>query len=210
MTGIDISSVMLAQANARAKPGNGVSVAFQNADAETHRFEAASFDHIFSRFGVMFFQDPAAAFANLRAALRPTGRLTFICWRTQGENPWVAVPIGVAKRHVDWPEPPPPGGPGEFAFAERDRFEVALSGAGFKIDSVDSLDVDVTIAGGGDIPTTIDFFMQQGPAATVMNDATDAQRDAVRMDLREALAPYLTAAGVRMTTGTWLVSATPA
>ncbi len=207
VTGIDISSVMLAQANERSLPDNGVSVAFQNADAETHPFEDASFDHIFSRFGVMFFQNPAAAFANLRKALRPKGRLTFICWRTPPQNPWVAVPMGVAKRHVDWPEPPPPGGPGEFAFAERDRFEGALGDAGFQVDSVDALDIDVTIAGGGGVATAIDFFMQQGPAANVMNDASEAQREAVRTDLVETLEPYLTAEGVRMTTGTWLVSA---
>lgn len=207
VTGIDISAVMLSRAMARAKPDSGVDVTFHNSDAETHRFEDVSFDHIFSRFGVMFFQNPTAAFANLRKALRPDGRLTFICWRTPRENPWVAVPIGVAKRHVDWPEPPPADGPGEFAFAERARFEDALSGAGFLIEAVDSLDIDVTIAGGGDVRAAIDFFMQQGPAARVMGEATEAQCDAVKADLEDALAPYLTRQGVRMTTGTWLVSA---
>lgn len=207
VTGIDISAVMLSRAGLRAKPGNGVDVTFQNADAETHRFEDASFDHIFSRFGVMFFQNPTAAFANLRKALRPEGRMTFICWRTPRENPWVAVPMSIAKRHVDWPEAAGVDGPGEFAFADRARFEDALSGAGFQIEAVDSLDIDVTVGGGGDVKATVDFFMQQGPAARVMGEATEAQREAVKADLEDALAPYLTRQGVRMTTGTWLVSA---
>ncbi len=207
VTGIDISAVMLSRAERRTKPGNGAGVTFKNADAEIHRFEDASFDHIFSRFGVMFFQNPTAAFANLRKALRPKGRLTFICWRTPRENPWVTVPLSAAKRHVDWPETPPADGPGEFAFADRARFEGALSGAGFQIEAVDSLDIDVTVAGGGGVTAVIDFFMQQGPAARVMGEASEAQRKAVKADLEETLAPYLTQQGVRMTTGTWLVSA---
>jgi len=207
VTGIDISAVMLSRARARAKPGDGVEVTFQNADAETHRFEDASFDRIFSRFGVMFFQNPTAAFANLRKALRPDGRFTFICWRTPRENPWVAVPLSVAKRHVDWPEAAGADGPGEFAFAERARFEDALGGAGFRIEAVESLDIDVTVGGGGGVKATIDFFMQQGPAARIMGEASEAQREAVKADLEDVLAPYLTPRGVRMTTGTWLVSA---
>lgn len=207
VTGIDISTVMLSRATARETPDKGASITFQNADAETHRFEEASFDHVFSRFGVMFFQNPTAAFANLRSALRPQGRLTFICWRAPRENPWVAVPISVAKRHVEWPESPPAEGPGEFAFADRARFEGVLSSSGFQVDTIDSLDTDVTVAGGGDVPAVIDFFMQQGPAARVMGEATEAQREAVKADLEGELAPYLTPQGVRMTTGTWLVSA---
>ena len=176
-------------------------------DAQHHEFETGACDLIFSRFGVMFFQNPTAAFANLRKALRPDGRLTFICWRTPRENPWVAVPLSVAKRHVDWPEAPGADGPGEFAFADRARFEDALSGAGFRIEAVESLDIDVTVGGGGGVKATIDFFMQQGPAARVMGEASEAQRDAVKAELEETLAPYLTRQGVRMTTGTWLVSA---
>lgn len=207
VTGIDISSVMLSRAAARAKPGGGADVSFKNADAETHRFEDAAFDHIFSRFGVMFFQNPTAAFANLRRALRPAGRFTFICWRKPQDNPWVAVPLSVAKRHVEWPEAPPADGPGEFGFADRARFEAALNGAGFQIEAVDPLDIEVIVAGGGGVDAVIEFFMQQGPAARVMGEATDAQRAAVKSDLKETLAPYVTPQGVRMATGTWLVSA---
>ncbi len=207
VTGIDISAVMLSRAGQRAKPGNGVDVTFENADAETHRFDDASFDHIFSCFGVMFFQNPTAAFANLRKALGPAGRFTFICWRAPRENPWVAVPMSAAKRHVDWPEAPPADGPGEFAFAERARFEDPLRASGFQIEAVDALDIDVTVGGGGGVKATIDFFMQQGPAARVMGEATEAQRAAVKADLAETLAPYLTDEGVRMSAGTWLVSA---
>ena len=206
VTGVDVSAVMLGQARTRPIP-DGLSVTFRNADAETYEFDQGAYDHAYSRFGVMFFQNPAAAFANIRAALRPGGGLTFICWRSPRDNPWVAVPVSVAKRHVEWPEPPPPGAPGEFAFAERSFFETALQDAGFAIDSVEPLDTEVLVGGGGSVQAAADFFMAQGPAARVMNEASKTQRAAVAQDLLVALEPYHGPEGVRMLTGTWLVSA---
>lgn len=206
VTGVDISEVMLSHARTRPKPDDAAPITFQNADAETHEFPAASFDRIFSRFGVMFFQNPGDAFANFRRSLRPGGRVTFVCWRTPRENPWVAVPVGVAKRHLEWPEAPPPGSPGQFAFAERAHIESVLDFAGLKIETVEALDLDVIIAGGGGVRSAIDFFFQQGPAARVLGEATEAQRDAVRADLEGELAPFLTPDGVRLGTGTWIVS----
>src|SRR5262245_41495163 len=98
---------MLARARERTGPVPGVS--YLEADAQTHRFDPASVEAIFSRFGVMFFADPPAAFANLRTALRPDGRLAFICWQELKRNPWCLVPLMAVARHVELPPPPAPG-----------------------------------------------------------------------------------------------------
>jgi len=94
--GVDVSAAMVARAADSAREAGLANVRFENADAQTHRFPAAEFDLLYSRFGVMFFADPTAAFTNLRAALRPGGRLAFICWQPLRENPWLAVPLAAA------------------------------------------------------------------------------------------------------------------
>jgi ubiquinone/menaquinone biosynthesis C-methylase UbiE len=96
--GVDVSAPMLARAAERLAPGGPVK--FVRADATTYRFETATFDLLFSRFGVMFFAEPARAFANLRTALKPGGRLAFACWRKFDENPWLKVPLRAALEHV--------------------------------------------------------------------------------------------------------------
>ena len=103
--GVDVSAPMLARAAERLPPG--APVKFVRADATTYRFEPAAFDLLFSRFGVMFFAEPARAFANLRTALKPSGRLAFACWRKFDENPWLQVPLRAALEHV--PPLPRPG-----------------------------------------------------------------------------------------------------
>ena len=92
VVGVDISEPMLEVARHRPKPGGGAPVTFRRADAQVDDLGREAFDAAFSRFGVMFFADPAAAFANIRAALKPGGRLAFVCWRQMTENPWMAAP----------------------------------------------------------------------------------------------------------------------
>src|SRR5262249_51171730 len=114
--GVDISAVMLERARERARAANLAQVEFANADAQTHAFAKEAWDCVYSRFGVMFFADPARAFANLRSALRRGGRVSFACWRAMPENPWVMVPIAALTTFLTPPPPPPPGAPGPFAF----------------------------------------------------------------------------------------------
>ena len=116
--GVDISRPMLELARARAGAASARNAHFEQADAQTHSFAPGAFDYAFSRFGVMFFADPVAAFANVRAALRRAGRLVFIAWRSARENQWVSVPLAAAYRHLPRPAPPEPGTPGEFSFAD--------------------------------------------------------------------------------------------
>ena len=120
VTGVDISQPMLAVARRRAA-GTGRRVEFLKADAETHPFAAGEMDAIFSRFGVMFFEQPARAFANLRRALRARWTFAFLCWQGPEKNPFITAPI-TAARPLLAPEPASdPHAPGPFAFADPER-----------------------------------------------------------------------------------------
>jgi SAM-dependent methyltransferase len=130
--GIDISTPMLRRAQQRASEAGLSHTLFINTDASTHGFEAQKADLAFSRFGVMFFANPIAAFANIHRGMRAEGHLAFACWRPVGENEWVTVPREVALRHVAPPEPMKPGAPGPFAFAEPAHVATVLGRAGFR------------------------------------------------------------------------------
>jgi SAM-dependent methyltransferase len=121
---VDVSAPMLARAAERLPPG--APVKFVRADATTYRFESAAFDLLFSRFGVMFFAEPVRAFANLRTALKPSGRLAFACWRKFDENPWLQVPLRAALEHVPPLPRPGPEDPGPFSFASEQRVTAFL------------------------------------------------------------------------------------
>ena len=122
VTGIDISAPMLAVASQLAAERNAghKSVQFLEADAQTHSFTPERYDAAFSRFGVMFFEDPVAAFTNLRASLRPSGRLAFCCWQPRAVNPFMTVPAMAALELLPAPPEIPPRTPGPFAFEEAD------------------------------------------------------------------------------------------
>ena len=127
--GIDISAPMLARARQVAPAG--LPVDFVLADATVYPFDPASFDLLASRFGVMFFAEPALSFANLRRALRPSGRLAFACWREPRENPWMMAPLQAVYKHVPKLPQQGPEDPGPFAFASEARVHRILGEAGF-------------------------------------------------------------------------------
>jgi SAM-dependent methyltransferase len=178
---------------------------FGVADAASHSFEPASFDLVFSRFGVMFFSDPVAAFKNLRRALKANGRLTFLCWRTLLENPWVLVPMRAADPHLPPVERPGPEDPGPFAFGDRARVERILKEAGFGHPSFRSLDQQTPM--GRDIPDTVENVTKFGPVARRLVDATPEQIAKAKAAIAEALKPHTGADGVHLAGACWLVSA---
>jgi SAM-dependent methyltransferase len=202
--GVDISTVMLERAAERGK--SAPNVRFQIADAQTHAFAPGSFDAIFSRFGVMFFQDPPAAFANLARALVPGGRIGFHCWKALPENPWMTVPFFAALQHVPAPTPPPPNSPGPFAFADADRVRGILSDAGFAEIDFESRN-DMMGVGSAALDDAVDFALQMGPASISIREATPETIAKVRASVREALAPHMTPEGVKLATSTWVVTA---
>jgi len=205
--GLDLSGPMLARASERAQQGRVANVAFVQGDAQIHDFEAGAFDLLFSRFGVMFFADPTAAFTNLRRALKPGARLGFVCWQSIRKNPWMLVPTLAMAAEVELPPPPEPGSPGPFSLDDEDRIRAILGGAGFESIAIEPLEAQLAIAGGGDLDAAVDLTMKLGPVGRVMAQADADTRARVRRAVEAALAPYETAAGVRLDAAASLVTA---
>jgi SAM-dependent methyltransferase len=200
--GADISAPMLAHAKSRI--GARPQLAFMHADASTHRFEP-SFDLVFSRFGVMFFADPDVAFANLRKALKPSGRLAFVCWREPRENDWVRIPIAAAREHVP-PQPPlGPEDPGPFAFANPGRVRRILANGGFDVITMRPFDTQMPM--GDSLDDAVDYLQEFGPVSRLLKEATSRQREGAVKAMREVLAPYAKSLPVKLTAATWLVTA---
>ncbi len=199
--GADISRLLLHVARTRsaALPGLG----FLEADAQTHRFEAGAFDAVFSRFGVMFFADPTAAFVNIRSALKPGGRMTFVCWRTPPENPFMGLPMAAALAHVPPPPLPEPGGPGPFAFADPENVRGILRAAGFTDLLFTPHDAMI---GSGDLETTLAMSLKVGPLGGLLRENPD-KRDVVIDAVRTALAAHDGPDGVKLGAAVWIVSA---
>ena len=139
VVGLDISRPMLEIARRRPLPAGACRPDFREADVQSDDLGAEVFDAAFSRFGVMFFSDPIAAFANVRSALKPGGRITFVCWRPFQENAWMRIPMEAAQPFLDPTPVMDPLAPGPFAFADPDRVHSILSSAGFDKVTVEPL-----------------------------------------------------------------------
>ena len=199
--GVDISQELIEAARAQAL----TNATFVVSDATTYPFEPATLDLVFSRFGVMFFADPVVAFKNLQRALKPTGRLVFICWRTPQENPWGLVPMRAALPHLPPFERPGPEDPGQYAFGDRARVERILKASGFGAPSFQKVDRPNLM--GEDVSDTLENLGKFGPLARLFAEATPEQIGKAREAIAEALAPHATADGVKLDAACWLVSA---
>ena len=200
--GVDISRPLLQVARRRSQALENVS--FLEADAQAHPFPPASFDGIFSRFGVMFFADPVAAFANLRRALKPGGKLAFVCWRRPEESPILTAPLAAALEHVPAPPPPAdPTAPGPFAFADADRVRGILTDAGFTDIAITPHDEKI---GGNDLDTALALSLKVGPLGAILREHPD-KRDAVTSAVRDLLARHDGPDGVNLDSATWIVTA---
>jgi len=205
--GVDVSAPMAARANERIAAAALGNAQVLLADASTYSFEAAGADLLFSRFGVMFFADPAAAFANLRRAIRPGGRLLFATWRPMAENPWFVVPFQAAE-HLLPPQPPAqPNAPGPFALADPDRVTQILGAAGWTDIRLTRHDVPVCLAGPGQIIEAAEFAIRVGGLARALAEASPDLRQRAAQSIAEALPAYDSPAGVCLTGSVWFVSA---
>jgi len=205
---IDIAEPLLAAARRRCLHGGHANVRLIRADAQTHRFERGCHDVVVSRFGVMFFDDPVAAFANLASALRPRGRLAFVSWGPLAANPWFVLPLEVGIERLGPPQPQPPRAPGPLALSEPDYIDEVLSGAGFadvRIDQAHS-----HLPGARSARDEAELMSLFGPLARLMRErgADEATRLALVDRLAERLTPYATAAGVCLPAAVHLVRAT--
>jgi SAM-dependent methyltransferase len=204
--GVDISTPMLERAGARADDAGVANVRFENADAQTFAFEPSAFDLLYSRMGIMFFDDPRAAFENLLRALRPGGRLSFVCWRKLEENPWMLVPLLAATKHITVPERPS-GLKGPAAFADPDHVLSILEGAGFAGVAFEALDTTITIGGTGSLDESVRNILRFGPVSRAIRQANVQDTTEIAASVREAIAPYATPKGVRMESACWVVTA---
>lgn len=205
--GVDVSRPMLQRAIARAKAHTLTHTRFVLADAQTTALGRASFDLLFSRFGVMFFADPTAAFVNLRRALRSGGRVAFACWQAMQRNPWMLVPALAIARHVPM-SPPDPNAPGPFAFADPGRVSSILSSANFAEVVVDGVETSLA-PGGGDPDRAVEFALDFGPGAAALRafGAGPDLRARVADEVRKALTPFMQDGTLGMPAAIWLVHA---
>ncbi len=203
--GVDLSRPLLGLARARAET-NGASAEFVEADAGAAPIPGAPFDAAFSRFGVMFFDEPAAAFGRLRAALRPEGRMVFVSWRSFSENGWSFSPLSALTPILTAPiTPTDPNAPGPFGLSERARIETILAAAGWSDVSISPWDGDIQI--GADARDAAKFLLKIGPCARAV---TDQQLDPAIAEgvLADFLAQHETPAGVALPAACWIVRAT--
>jgi SAM-dependent methyltransferase len=204
--GVDISKPLLELARERAS-ARGANAHFVEADVSAAPLRDAPFDAAFSRFGVMFFDDTAAAFAKIRAALNPDGRIVFICWRTFAENGWSHAPLAALQPILKAPiTPADPNAPGPFQLQDSEKIRTMLAASGWRDIAISPWDGDVLVGGGGDASTAAAFLLRIGPCARAI---TDQQLDAAQAQhlLADFLRKHETAAGVALSAACWIVSA---
>jgi SAM-dependent methyltransferase len=201
--GADLSRIQLAEAG-RLTAGAGVTNArFEAADAQVHPFPAGTFDVVLSNFGVMFFDDPGAAFANLRNALRRGGRLAFLCWRTREENPFFTTGYAEAAAVLGHRERPGPDA--AFSLADPSRVGALLSGARFG--GVEFAKADEPMLIGRDLDDVLEYERTFTSAQGVLTGLSPAQAGQLASQIRDQLAPYTSPGGVIMPGAAWLVTA---
>jgi SAM-dependent methyltransferase len=205
-TGLDLSGPMLAQARADAEAAGLANVVLEQGDAQVHALEPAGFSTVISRFGVMFFEDPVAAFANLRSATRPGGRLVFVCWQPLAANQWLLLPQRALAEHLALPAPAG-AGPGMFALADPDRIRSVLGAAGWTDVEVTSEQESILVAGGGSIDDAVEFLRTGSMARAMLAGADAATAARAIASMRAAISPHADAEGVHLEAAVWLVRA---
>ena len=204
VVGLDVSAPMLERAGERLA---GKPVELLLGDAATFALPAHSFDVLFSRFGVMFFEEPLPAFAHLRGTLKLGGRVAMVVWQSPSANAWATVPIEAVSDIV---EPPALGGagePGPFSLTDRDAVLTMLRAAGYTDVDLTGHEMDVTVGGGLPLPAAVDFTIDHGPVRRVLASASPDIRAAARERVAAALSPYDGRLGVRMPAAVWVVTA---
>lgn len=200
--GVDVSAMLIDQA--RVDYGKTPALEFLLADAATADLGRNRFDLVCSRFGVMFFADPVAAFMNVARAMKPGARLVFICWQGKERNPWMFEPAGAAFEHVPAPPPPAPDDPGPFSFANADRVRGILDAAGFNGVSIDPM---TGLLNMGWLDHALELVSTMGPAAQPLAEAAPDARARAIAAMRTVLAARVTPEGVQMPYATWIVCA---
>lgn len=198
VVGADVSVPMLEMAKWRVSDAGLNNVECHRADAQIFDFSRCEADLLVSRFGVMFFEKPYAAFSNLVTALRPEGRMIFATWDSISDNPWFWLPAEAAKAEVGAPPPPVLRAPGPMAFSERDYVCDILEQAG--LTKITAQPVDLFLTPLGSVSEVAQFASAEGPASRIMREMGGTEADAARVSVRldAAFSKYDTAQGVRV------------
>ena len=201
--GADISAPLIGAAKARAAQAGLSDVEFVQADAQTYPFAPANFDAIVSRFGVMFFADPVAAFHNLRRAARPRAKLACVAWRSAEENPFMTTAERAAAPLLpEWPRRSADG-PGQFGFADDARVRRILEDSGWQEIAIRPLDVTCTMKR-QDLQT---YAQHMGPLGDLLPSLDAAPRAEVLGRVDAAFQPFVEGDAVRFTAACWMVTA---
>lgn len=201
--GIDISAPLVEAATARAEREGIANATFLQADAQNHRFDPEAFDAIISRFGVMFFEDPVAAFGNLRAAVRPGAKLACVAWRGPAENDFMTAGGRAAAALIpDFPKPSADG-PGQFGFADEARVRSTLAASGWQSVALRAVDVPCQFPR-ADLGT---YITRMGAFGPVFHAMTDAEKAEITPQMEAAFAGFVDGDEVRFTAACWMISA---
>ncbi|MDP8924308.1 MAG: methyltransferase domain-containing protein [Chloroflexota bacterium] len=202
--GVDLSARMIERARERARAEGLTNVRFELADAQVYPFERAAFDLAISRFGVMFFADPLAAFRNVGRAMRPGGRLALLAWQGLKQNEWLLALRAALAMGRELPEPPV-GGPGPFGLADADEVRRILAAAGFG--EIHFEDVHEPMCFGSDADDAFAFVRTTGPAKGLLDGLDEAASSRALEALRAMLAAHETREGVLLASRAWLITA---
>ena len=211
ITGIDISEPMLSLAHdlkAAHQSALQAEVEFVEGDASDSLFPNETFDAIYSRFGVMFFNDPTAAFATLRATLKPDGELGFVCWQSPTLNPFFTAPMQAALSVLPQPPSAKPGAPGPFGLADKNIITNVLSDAGFRELSITPLELQLSVGGSLSFDAIFEELVQIGPAAALIAESDPSLKDRAREAVYKRLFEFYSPGnGVAFEANFWLVNA---
>jgi ubiquinone/menaquinone biosynthesis C-methylase UbiE len=203
--GIDVSGPMLERARQIAPAG--LPVNFDLADATVYPFDPASFDLLVSRFGVMFFAEPARSFANLQKGLKRSGRIAFVCWREPRENPFFMVPLQAVYKHAPKLPQLGPEDPGPFSFASEQRVLRILSEAGFSEVKMERCDLALDLAVGRGLEAAVQSTLEIGPSARALAEQSPDVVAAATRSIRQELAPFVQGQTVLLKGSIWIVTA---
>ncbi|UCI07645.1 class I SAM-dependent methyltransferase [Mesorhizobium sp. B1-1-8] len=201
--GIDISQPLVALATERARVQEVANASFKVGDAQAYAFESRHFDAVVSRFGVMFFDDPVAAFINIRQAARPGGKLAFVAWRSPAENDFMTTAARAAAPFLPPAPVPNPDAPGQFAFADGAKVKRILEASGWSSIKLEQADLPCQIAE-GDLMT---YATRLGPVGAALREVDRATAEKITTALPAAFAPFVEDGKARFNAASWLVTA---
>ena len=208
VTGLDISKPMLKSAKESANEMSISNASFNCVDVQTDDIGEEVYSAAFSRFGVMFFEDPIAAFHNINKSLITGASLSFVCWQSPALNPWQSLFIEAVKKYVDLPSPPPRS-PSPFAFMESEYVSSILEESNFQNIMIEGHEAEVNMFSGRSLSDSVKDYISINPVVSgMLKDSTEQEKTEIINSAIEAFSPYYSAKGLMFPSATWLVTTT--